>query len=169
MVPHAKDPCGEVVVGVAADTHGLLRRELLEAFAGVDLIIHAGDVGKEGVLRGLEALAPTVAVRGNVDRGAWAERLLRSELVDVAGAGIYIYHGHEELDLDPVAAGCRVVVSGHSHKPEVREQGGVLYLNPGGAGPKRFKLPVTAMRLSVRGEAVEAELIRLEEQPKFSR
>ena len=135
--------------------------ELLAAFGGVSLIVHAGDVGKAEVLEGLEALSPVVAVRGNVDRGAWAERLPRTELLDVAGIGVYVYHGHEELDVDPAAAGCRVVVSGHSHRPETIERGGVLYLNPGSAGPKRFKLPVTAMRLSVEGGTVDVELLHL--------
>ena len=149
------------VVGLVADTHGLLRPELLEAFAGVDLIVHAGDVGKEAVLEGLKALAPTVAVRGNVDRGAWAEELPKSDVIDVAGVGIYIQHGHEGLDLDAVAT-CRVVVSGHSHRLSIKERGGVLYLNPGSAGPRRFKLPVTAMRLAVRGGAVSAERVDLQ-------
>jgi putative phosphoesterase len=150
-----------VIVGVVADTHGLLRPELLEVFKDVDLIIHAGDVGKERVLNALRALAPTIAVRGNVDQGAWAQPLPRTEHVEVAGVKIYIHHGHEVLELDPGAAGYRVVVSGHSHKSEIRERDGVLYLNPGSAGPRRFKLPVTAMRLLVRGETIEAKLVSL--------
>lgn len=151
-------------MGLVADTHGLLRPELLAALKGVDLIIHAGDVGKEEVLEKLKALAPVVAVKGNVDRGAWAEPLPRAELVEVGGVDIFVSHGHEEPDLDPVAAGCRVVVRGHSHKPSIEERGGVLYLNPGSAGPRRFSLPVTAMRLYVRGGAVDAELVNLQEE-----
>lgn len=151
----------DIIVGVVADTHGLLRPELLEVFKDVDLIIHAGDVGKEMVLKGLEAHAPIIAVRGNVDQGAWAQPLPRTEHVELAGVKIYIHHGHEVLELDPGAAGYRVVVSGHSHKPEIRERDGVLYLKPGSAGPRRFKLPVTAMRLLVRGEATEPPNVML--------
>lgn len=147
------------VVGLVADTHGLLRPELLAAFAGVDLVVHAGDVGNEAVLRGLETLAPVLAVRGNVDRGAWAARLPRSVRLEVGGIKIYVYHGDEALESAP--AGCRVVVRGHSHRPETIERGGVLYLNPGSAGPRRFKLPVTAMRLSLEDGAVNAELLEL--------
>ena len=147
------------VVGVVADTHGLLRPELLAAFAGVDLILHAGDVGKEEVLSGLETLAPVVAVRGNVDRGVWAERLPRSVRLELGETNVYVYHGDEELG--PAAAGCRVVIRGHSHQPELAGRGGVLYLNPGSAGPRRFKLPVTALRLSLEDGAVNAELLYL--------
>ena len=149
------------VVGVVADTHGLLRPELLAAFAGVDLIVHAGDVGKAAVLSGLETLAPVVAVRGNVDRGVWAERLPRSVRLELGGIRICVFHGDEEPAEDPAAAGCRVVIRGHSHQPETIEQGGVFYLNPGSAGPQRFKLPVTALRLSLEDGAVNAELLYL--------
>lgn len=132
---------GEVtVVGLIADTHGLLRPEALAALRDADLIIHAGDVGCAEILETLKGLAPVWAVRGNVDHGAWAEELPKDELVEVGETGIYVYHGHEELDLDPKAAGCQVIVSGHSHKPETTEKQGVLYLNPGSAGPKQFKL-----------------------------
>lgn len=149
------------VVGLVSDTHGLLRLEVLGAFAGVNVIIHAGDVGREGILEALRAVAPTHAVRGNVDNGAWAEPLPRDALIEVGEVSIYVYHGHEELGLDPRAAGCRVVVSGHSHKPEIAEKQGVLYLNPGSAGPRRFKLPVTLMRLYIKGGEVQPELVQL--------
>lgn len=153
---------GEVtVVGLIADTHGLLRPEALAALRDADLIIHAGDVSCAEILETLKGLAPVWAVRGNVDHGAWAEELPKDELVEVGETGIYVYHGHEELDLDPKAAGCQVVVSGHSHKPETTEKQGVLYLNPGSAGPKRFKLPVTVIRLYISGKAVRPELVRL--------
>lgn len=149
------------VVGLIADTHGLLRPEVLGAFAGVNVIIHAGDVGREVVLEALQAIAPTHAVRGNVDKGAWAEQLSRDAFIEVGEIGIYVYHGHEELDLDRAAAGCKVVVSGHSHKPGVTEKRGILYLNPGSAGPKRFALPVSVMRLYVEGGEVRTELVPL--------
>jgi putative phosphoesterase len=153
---------GEVtVVGLIADTHGLLRPEALEALEGVNIIIHAGDVGRAEILETLKGFAPVRAVRGNVDEGAWAKELPRDDLVEVEETGIYVYHGHEELGLDPKAAGCQVVVSGHSHKPEVAEKQGVLYLNPGSAGPKRFKLPVTVMRLYIAGKDLRPELVQL--------
>ena len=152
----------EIVVGIIADTHGLLRPEVLETLSGVDLIIHAGDVGREDILKALEQLAPVYAVRGNVDRGVWAERLPMSRRVDAGGVSLYVYHGHLALDSDPAAAGCQVVVSGHSHKAKAETRVGVLYLNPGSAGPRRFKLPVTLMRLSVNGKAIRHELIELE-------
>ena len=148
-------------VGLISDTHGLLRPEVLETFAGVDVIIHAGDVGREGILEALRAVAPTHAVRGNVAKGAWAEPLPRDALIEVDEVSIYVYHGHEELNLEPRAAGCRVVISGHSHQPEVSEKGGVLYLNPGSAGPRRFKLPVSVMRLHLKGGEVQPELVQL--------
>jgi putative phosphoesterase len=150
-----------LVVGLISDTHGLLRPEALEALHGADLIIHAGDVGREGILGTLAQLAPVQAVRGNVDRGVWAEKLRRDARVEVGEVKLYVYHGHEALELDPVAAGCQVVVSGHSHKPAVEARGGVLYLNPGSAGPRRFKLPVTVMRLYIKGGELKAELIEL--------
>jgi len=159
---HSPDRAGdEFVVGLISDTHGLLRPEALEALRGVDLIIHAGDVGREGILEALGQLAPIRAVRGNVDRGAWADALPRDDLVEIGETSLYVYHGHEDLSLDPAAAGCRVVVRGHSHEPEVTEERGVLYLNPGSAGPRRFKLPVTLMRLYVRGEDLRPELVKL--------
>jgi putative phosphoesterase len=150
---------------VISDTHGLLRPEALEALRGAELIVHAGDVGDAAILDALRELAPLYAVRGNVDRGAWAMRLPRSELLEVGACTLLVHHGHEALDLDPAAAGCRVVVSGHSHQPEVEERGGVLFLNPGSAGPKRFRLPVTLARLYVpegAPDGVRAELIDLE-------
>lgn len=151
----------QIVIGLIADTHGLLRPEALGALQGTDLIIHAGDVGREGILETLGCLAPVHAVKGNVDCGEWAEKLPRAELVEVGGVSLYVYHGHEELGLDPAAADCRVVVRGHSHKPEVKELGGVLYLNPGSAGPRRFKLPVTVMRLYITGSELKPALVEL--------
>jgi len=152
---------GDFVVGLISDTHGLLRAEALAALGGADLIIHAGDVGRAGIVETLGRLAPVRAVRGNVDRGAWAAELPPDARLEVGGLGIYVYHGHEEPTLEPAAAGFRVVVRGHSHKAEVAEQGGVLYLNPGSAGPRRFKLPVTLMRLYIGGAGVRTELVQL--------
>ena len=148
-------------VGVISDTHGLLRPEALEALKGSDLIIHAGDVGKPEVLTALRELAPVRAVRGNVDRGDWAEALPLTEVVEVEDTFLYVLHDIGELDLDPKAAGFSAVIFGHSHKPSQETRDGVLFLNPGAAGPKRFKLPVSLARLRV-GQEIEAEMVRLE-------
>jgi putative phosphoesterase len=148
-------------VGLIADTHGLLRPEALEALRGASLIVHAGDIGDRGILEALGRLAPVCAVRGNTDREAWALRLPRYELVNVGALTLYVHHGHEPLDLEPRAAGCGVVVSGHTHVPKIETRDGVLYVNPGSAGPKRFDLPVTVARLWVRGQEAEAQLLPL--------
>ncbi len=157
----ARDPNDKTVIGLIADTHGLLRPEALEALIGVDLIIHAGDVGRENILGALERLAPVYAVRGNVDLGAWAEALPLSRQVVVGQISLYVYHGHATPDLDVAKAGCQVVVSGHSHKAKAETRDGVLYLNPGSAGPRRFKLPVMLIRLYINGPNVRHELIEL--------
>jgi putative phosphoesterase len=148
-------------VGVISDTHGLLRPEALEALEGSELIIHAGDVGGPEVLEALGRVAPVVAVRGNNDRGAWAEALPVCEAVEVGGAFVYVLHDLKELDISPAAAGFRAVVSGHSHRPLAEVKRGVLYLNPGSAGPRRFKLPVTVARLDLDGAEASAEIINL--------
>jgi putative phosphoesterase len=148
-------------VGVVSDTHGLVRPEALEALAGAGLIIHAGDVGGPEVLEALGRVAPVVAVRGNNDRGAWGETLADYEAIEVNESFIYVLHDLKELDIAPAAAGFRVVVSGHSHKPLIEERRGVLYLNPGSAGPRRFKLPVTVAHLKVSADGASAELINL--------
>lgn len=144
-------------IGLISDTHGLLRPEAVQALAGVEQIIHAGDVGAEAVIEHLRALAPVHAVRGNNDRGAWAAELPLQLALQWAGVRIHVLHDVKELDMDPAAAGFRAVVAGHSHKPGVLERDGVLYVNPGSAGPRRFKLPITVGFLiltngSVRGE-----------------
>jgi putative phosphoesterase len=144
-----------VIVGVISDTHGLLRPEAVAILRGADRIIHAGDVGGADVLAALEALAPLTAVRGNNDKGAWA-RLLPTTAVLDAGDGllVYVIHDVAELDVDPAAGGFRVVVAGHSHRPRSHEEDGVLWFNPGSAGPRRFHLPITVGRLVFeRGEA----------------
>lgn len=150
-----------IEIGVIADTHGLLRPEAARALAGVARIIHAGDVGEPGILDRLRRIAPVVAVRGNVDHGPWANALPETEVVDVGGALIYVLHDLEMLDLDPAAAGFGVVISGHSHRPLIETRGGVLFLNPGSAGPRRFDLPITLARLTLDGGAPVARLVAL--------
>ena len=146
-----------------ADTHGWVRPETLEALAGSDLIVHAGDVGKPGVLEALAALAPVFAVRGNVDRGERAAALPRTAVVEVGEVLLYVIHELQALDLDPAAAGFSAVISGHSHRPEIEERSGVLYLNPGSAGPRRFHLPTSIAWLHIRGHTLQAELLFLDE------
>ena len=158
----ASVPDRERIVGVISDTHGLLRPEAVAALAGCDLIVHAGDVGSPAVLAGLRRVAPVVAVRGNVDIESWARDLPESEVARVGDASVYVLHDLARLDLDPAAAGFAAVVSGHSHVPAIEEQGGVLYLNPGSAGPRRFSLPVSLARIRVEGGTVTAELVTLE-------
>ena len=148
-------------VGVISDTHGLLRPEASEALKGSELIIHAGDIGGAEVIEALRRIAPVVAVRGNNDRGAWAEEFAEYEVVELGETFVYVLHDLNELNLSPSAAGFRVVVSGHSHKPLAEERRGVLYLNPGSAGPRRFKLPVTLARLRLNADQPAAEIINL--------
>jgi uncharacterized protein len=148
-------------VGIISDTHGLLRAEACAALSGSDLIIHAGDVGKPEVLEGLRAIAPVVAVRGNNDKGAWARALRDHEVVEVAGLSMYVLHDLAELDLDPAAAHFKAVIAGHSHRPRVEERAGVLYVNPGSAGPRRFKLPVAVARMRIAAGEIEAEVVEL--------
>jgi len=137
-------------LGLISDTHGLLREEVLGALRGSDLILHAGDVGAPEILDVLRAIAPVVAVRGNVDTGKWADDLPMTEVIEAGLATIYMLHILQRIDLDPRAAGFSLVVSGHSHKPSQSEKDGVLYVNPGSAGPRRFALPVTVARLDLQ-------------------
>ena len=148
-------------LGVISDTHGLLRPEAVEALRGSELILHAGDVGDPEILEALEGIAPVVAVRGNMDRAPWARDLPEAEVVEVGGAHIYILHDLATLSLDPVAAGFAVVISGHTHDPSVESKGGVLFLNPGSAGPRRFRLPVSVASLEIRQGAPDARIIHL--------
>lgn len=147
------------VVGLISDTHGLLRPEAVQALQGSDLIIHAGDVGKPEILEALKALAPVVAVRGNIDLGAWALALPATAVAEAGPARIYVLHDIHEMDVDPVAAGFQVVVSGHSHQPTREERSGALYVNPGSAGPRRFRLPVTVARLDLGRTPWQLEFI----------
>lgn len=151
----------DAVVGLLADTHGLMRPEAMAALRGCDVILHAGDVGGEDVLMALRRLAPLHVVRGNNDRGAWADRLAPTAVIEVAGYSIYLLHDLHELTLEPLAAGFDVVVSGHSHRPRVEESGGVLFVNPGSAGPRRFRLPIGVARLRLGAGRPAAELIEL--------
>ena len=149
-------------IGVISDTHNLVRPEARLALAGVTRILHAGDICERDVLDELAAIAPVTAVRGNNDRGAWAGSIRISEAVEIAGVPIYMLHDLSELDLDPGAAGFRVVISGHSHRPAVSEKAGVLYLNPGSAGPRRFSLPVSLAFIEIVAGTVSARLHTLQ-------
>jgi uncharacterized protein len=151
----------DVVIGLISDTHGLLRPQALAALAGVELILHAGDVGSPAILEALATIAPVRAVRGNNDKAPWARRLPLTDLVEVGGVSLYLLHDLHELDLDPAAAGVAAVVTGHSHKPLVRRDGDVVYVNPGSAGPRRFRLPITLVRARIAGGRVDADIIEL--------
>jgi putative phosphoesterase len=155
-------------IGVISDTHGLLRPQAMRALEGSDLIIHAGDVGDPEILERLKTIAPVFAVRGNVDTDAWALALPETELIETDTATIYVLHDVHGLDLDPVAAGFHIVVSGHSHKPARTERGGVLFLNPGSAGPRRFDLPVTIARVEISQTPCRVTFIDLLDQPSKS-
>lgn len=152
----------ERTIGIIADTHGLLRPEALAALAGVERILHAGDIGSPEVLAALEAIAPVLAVRGNHDKGPWAEALSSTEVLEIDGVWIYMLHNLDELDLDPGAAGFAAVIAGHSHCPDLAQRGDVLVMNPGSAGPRRFKLPIAVGKLHIGAGRVRGELINLE-------
>ncbi|MBP1779502.1 MAG: phosphodiesterase [candidate division NC10 bacterium] len=156
-------------IGVISDTHGLLRPEALTALWGVELIVHAGDLGAVVVLEGLRELAPVKAVRGNVDREPWARSLPTTEAFEIDDVGVYVLHDLGEIDLALDAARVKVVVSGHSHRPAIQERDGVLFVNPGSAGPRRFRLPVSIAFLHIRGASVEAELVPLLPVPTLPR
>jgi putative phosphoesterase len=150
-----------LLIGVLSDTHGLLRPAAMEALAGVDHILHAGDIGDASILDALRAIAPVTAIRGNIDREGPCAELPATEAVDLGGCLTYIVHSLDDLDLSPKAAGMRMVVCGHSHKPSVEEREGVLYLNPGSAGPRRFKLPVSVALVRVVEGRPGAEIVEL--------
>jgi putative phosphoesterase len=149
-------------VGLIADTHGLLRPEALAFLAGCDHIIHGGDIGNAAILEQLAALAPLTAVRGNNDTGSWAETLPETALLRFGEVAVYAIHDIKALDIDPVQQGVRVVVSGHSHKPSCVERDGVLYVNPGSAGRRRFSLPIAAGELLLEGEQVRPRIVTLD-------
>jgi uncharacterized protein len=167
LAPRAR-PLGAILnadsalrVGLISDTHGLLRPEARAFLVGCDYIIHGGDVGGTAILEELAAIAPLIAVKGNNDKGACAARLRETELIRVGNVFFYVIHDLAELDIDPRAAGVRVVVSGHSHKPAITERDGVLYVNPGSCGRRRFKLPVSVGEVTVSGSAVAARTLDL--------
>jgi uncharacterized protein len=150
------------LVGVISDTHGLLRPEALAALQGSDYIVHAGDVGDPAILDKLAEIAPVTAVRGNVDRGAWAKRIPETNVLEIDGLDIYVLHDLNQLDLKPEAAEFAAVISGHSHVPKQETNNGVLYFNPGSAGPRRFKLPVTIGRIRVEAGKVYGEILQIQ-------
>jgi uncharacterized protein len=148
-------------VGLISDTHGLLRPEAKAFLRGCDRIIHGGDIGTPTILEELAMLAPVTAVRGNNDKGAWAKRLHNTESLQVGEVHLYAIHDLAQLEADPTAMGVSAVVSGHSHKPAVRERNGVLFVNPGSAGPRRFKLPIAVAELIISGRSVSARIVEL--------
>jgi uncharacterized protein len=150
-----------ITLGLISDTHGLLRSEAVEALRGSDRILHAGDIGAPEILEALAKIAPLTAFRGNVDTAPWARVLPETEIIEAGGVSIYILHDRGQLDLKPEAAGFRVVIYGHSHHPKIEEKNGVLYFNPGSAGPRRFSLPVSVGKLTIGAGKVQAELVEL--------
>jgi putative phosphoesterase len=150
------------LIGVLSDTHGLLRPEVLTALAGVDHILHAGDVGDPTILINLASIAPVTAIRGNIDTHGPCALLPATEAIELAGCLIYMVHAREDLDLNPQAAGISVVLYGHSHNPSMEHHQGVLYLNPGSAGPRRFNLPITCALLRIQNHQPHAELVSLQ-------
>ena len=152
-------------VGVISDTHGLLRPEAVAALQRVDAIVHAGDIGTPEVLERLGEIARVIAVRGNNDRGAWADTLAPTEILEMGGVLLYVLHDVKELDLDPRVADVAAVIAGHSHRPRREERDGVLYFNPGSAGPRRFRLPVAVGRLTVEEGRVHGRIVELDIVP----
>jgi uncharacterized protein len=148
-------------IGLISDTHGLLRPEALAALQGCDHIVHGGDIGNAAILQALAGLAPLTAVRGNNDGGDWASSVPETAVLTIGNISVYVLHDLKQLDIDPVAAGMRVVVAGHSHRPKINQHGGVLFVNPGSAGPRRFALPVTVAELVIDDTAVSARIVEL--------
>ena len=151
-----------MIIGVISDTHGLLRPEALAALEGSDYIIHAGDIGDPQILDKLATLAPVTAVRGNVDRGEWAQKIPATNILEIGEISIYVLHNLQELDLKPEVAKFAAVIYGHSHVPKHELKNGVLYFNPGSAGPRRFKLPVSVGRLTIEDNKIKAGTLSLE-------
>ena len=152
-------------IGIISDTHGLLRPEVTEQLAGVQHVIHAGDIGRQEVISGLCKIAPVTAIKGNIDRGEWATQYPDTALVKLGGRSFYVLHNLKELDLDPAAAGIDVVVSGHSHRPKIETVGGVLYFNPGSAGPRRFTLPIALATLELTGDVLRPFIHHIGKMP----
>ena len=150
-----------VKVGIISDTHSLLREQAIDALSDSDFIIHAGDIGAPEVIDKLKDIAPVTAIRGNIDKASWAIQFSDDEVLRIGDSYIYVIHNIHDLDLDPIAAGFQVVVSGHSHKPQIERINDILYINPGSAGPRRFSLPVTVAKLEIDREMLNAEIIEL--------
>jgi putative phosphoesterase len=148
-------------IGIISDTHGLLRPEAIKRLAGADYIIHAGDIGAPEVIEGLRRIAPTTAIRGNIDAGEWAKDYPDTELVIIGGRALYALHNLNEIKLDPAASGFDVVISGHSHRPKIETKNGVLYVNPGSAGPRRFKLPIAVATLEFSDLALLPQILEI--------
>lgn len=161
MVTAGKTLTEGTQVGVISDTHGLLRPEAIVALQGSDLILHAGDIGKPEVLEGLSEIAPVIAIRGNNDKGAWAEAIAERETIQIENVFVHLLHIVQELNLEPQQAGIQIVISGHSHKPAIVDRDGVLFLNPGSAGPRRFKLPISVARLHIHGTSIQTQITEL--------
>lgn len=159
---HHPEPPSYRFFGVISDTHGLLRPEAVAALVGAERIIHAGDIGRPEVLQALEAVAPVIAVRGNNDTGAWAAAIPETAVVEIDDLRCYVLHDVKALDFDPAPAGFSVVISGHSHQPRIAQRAGVWFVNPGSAGPRRFKLPVAVARLYVHEGTLTTELVELQ-------
>src|SRR3954463_6887304 len=150
-----------IQIGIISDTHGLLRPEAIKQLCGADHIIHAGDIGAPEVIEGLRRIAPTTAVRGNIDIGAWAKDYPDTKLVALGGRVFYVLHNLKEITLDPAASGFDIVVSGHSHRPKIETKNGVLYVNPGSAGPRRFKLPIALATLALSDRAILPRILEI--------
>jgi len=151
------------LIGVISDTHGLLRSEVEEAFRGTDVILHAGDIGRPAILEALKSIAPVVAVRGNMDRESWADSLPLTETVEIGSSLIYMLHDLYKLDIDPEAAGFNIVISGHTHRPDVKEKNGILFLNPGSAGPRRYDYPISAALLRIEKAGLNVQTVEFED------
>lgn len=151
-----------MIVGVISDTHGLLRPEAIEALQDAEHIIHAGDIGAEDIIPALREIAPVTAIRGNVDNEPWTRQYHEIEVVELAGAQLYVIHDAHALDLNPKAAGFAAVISGHSHQPSQKTKDGILYFNPGSAGPRRFKLPISVGKLQILDGKITSEIIELQ-------
>ena len=154
-------PGKQKLIGVISDTHGLIRPEALRALEGADLLIHAGDIGTPEVIQSLKSIASVVAIRGNIDQGPWARCLSTQRVVEVGRNLIYVLHDVKQMNLDPLIEGFGVVISGHSHRPSITWRNGVLFVNPGSAGPRRLNLPVAVGRIQVNGSSMNGEIIEL--------
>ena len=148
-------------IGIISDTHGFLRPEAIKRLAGVDHIIHAGDIGAPEVIKGLQRIAPTTAIKGNIDAGEWANDYPNTELVVLGGRTLYVLHNLNEIKLDPAASGFDVIISGHSHRPKMETKNGVLYINPGSAGPRRFKLPIAVATLAFSDRVLLPQILEI--------